>query len=354
MSVKLANGSYSTVTETPSPRVYVVNDTTVIGDKTETFIVPGTGVTFDSSELVGAGTISMNPVDATIGNVTRLEVELYAPGGGGGSSTGNGGDAGYAYATFNLNGSNYTIYVYGGTGGRSGDSGGAAGSGGTVSIPQALIDLGDTVFEYSIDDGLDGVAGGSVGPGTTLGGGPRVPAGFPNAGAPNIGSGGNGKNEDFEQTIYGTTSTYTSDGTWTPNPATPPADELRRRITVVAAGGGGGGGNSNANSGCQNGGFVGSQGPNNGSAIGGTGGGGAALTAILGTVSNLEFYIGKGGNPGLNARDGYTGGAGYEYDHPSGEVVVVELLAAAVVVEVLVHMEMVQAAAVVVDVPLFS
>lgn len=319
MSVKLANGSYSTVTETPSPRVYVVNDTTVIGDKTETFIVPGTGVTFDSSELVGAGTISMNPVDATIGNVTRLEVELYAPGGGGGSSTGNGGDAGYAYATFNLNGSNYTIYVYGGTGGRSGDSGGAAGSGGTVSIPQALIDLGDTVFEYSIDDGLDGVAGGSVGPGTTLGGGPRVPAGFPNAGAPNIGSGGNGKNEDFEQTIYGTTSTYTSDGTWTPNPATPPADELRRRITVVAAGGGGGGGNSNANSGCQNGGFVGSQGPNNGSAIGGTGGGGAALTAILGTVSNLEFYIGKGGNPGLNARDGYTGGAGYEYDHPSGQ-----------------------------------
>jgi hypothetical protein len=47
-----------------------------------------------------------------------------APGGGGADSDNNGGDAGYAYATFTVDGTSYTITANGGDGGTAGSVGG--------------------------------------------------------------------------------------------------------------------------------------------------------------------------------------------------------------------------------------
>ena len=60
------------------------------------------------------------------------------------------------------------------------------------------------------------------------------------------------------------------------------ANVINRIVTARVAGGGGGGGNGNANSGCQAGSTQppgSAQNPSDGTAVGGTGGGGALVTA---------------------------------------------------------------------------
>jgi len=302
ITVRLAPGYFEDVVTTPEPRMYVVDDNTGIGGKTEVFVIPGTGVSFGFEEQVGEGVINTDPIPAETGEVTQLQVTLDAPGGGGGGTFSDGGDAGYAYASFQLDGSFYTIYAYGGEGGQAGDSGGAGGAGGSFLIPQELID--NPLFSYTTNAGSDGAAGSGTSPGS--GAGPQF------QGAASTRSGGNGASEVFQTTTGDADFVLQTSTTYTP-PATYPGEASRiHELRVV--GGGGGGGNGNANSGCQDGGYVGGSGPQDGSATGGDGGPGALINATIGgTFANLQFAFGQGGGAGVNARDGYQNGAGYEY-----------------------------------------
>jgi len=284
ITARISSGSFSDVTEIPPPRVYVINNNTVVGGKPDVFEVPGTGVIFYDEYITSSGTINASAVTTGAGeNFSELTVNLVAPGGGGAGSFGDGGDAGYAYASFNFKGTNYTIYAYGGEGGTRGNNGGAGGAGGTFLIPQALIN--DPDFTYSTTDGIDGGNGGSAGSDTATASG----GGTNNA----FGTGGDGKSTSFTTTTNGSYTTYTSSGTWTaPAQAT---GEVSRTVTIQLAGGGGGGGNSNSNSGCTSG-------------IGGSGNGGALLTAtMIQQPTTLSYTIGSGGAVGFNNKDGNTG-----------------------------------------------
>lgn len=284
ITARIASGSFSDVTEIPPPKVYVINNNTRIGGKPDIFEIPGTGVILYDQTITSSGTINASAVTTTAGSAFSLvTVSLLAPGGGGGGSFGAGGDAGYAYATFNFKGSNYTIYAYGGDGGASGNNGGTGGAGGTFLIPTALIN--DPDFEYSGTNGLSGTTGGGAGSDTATANG---------AGPDNVyGTGGDGKSTSFSTTSNGTWETFTSSGTWTaPSPST---GETSRNVQVRIAGGGGGGGNNNSNSGCTSG-------------IGGSGNAGALLTATLTQQpSTLSYTIGRGGARGFNDKDGNTG-----------------------------------------------
>jgi len=285
ITARIASGSFSDVTETPAPKVYVINNNTVVGGKPDVFEVPGTGVIFYDEYITSPNTINASPVTTGPGeSFSQITVNLVAPGGGGAGSFGDGGDAGYAYATFNWKGTNKTIYAYGGDGGQRGNNGGAGGSGGTFLIPADL--LVDPDFQYSAVAGIDGATGGGAGSDTasTSGGGAD------NA----FGTGGNGNSTSFLTEEAGAWETFTTSGTWSaPSPST---GETSRNVQVQIAGGGGGGGNGNANSGC------------GGGAIGGTGGGGALLTATLNQQpSTLSYTLGAGGGVGFNNKDGNTG-----------------------------------------------
>lgn len=290
ITARIASGSFSDVTETPPPKVYVINNNTVVGGKPDVFEVPGTGVIFSDDSITSPGTINTTAVASSPGTVfSQVTVNMVAPGGGGAGSFGDGGDAGYAYATFNFKGSNYTIYAYGGDGGTRGNNGGTGGSGGTFLIPAALIN--DPDFQYSGTNGLSGTTGGSAGSDTATASG----GGTDNA----FGTGGDGKATSFTTTSTGSWTTYTSSGTWTA-PAQE-AGETSRTVTIRLAGGGGGGGNSNANSGCS------------APAYGGEGNAGALLTAtMIQQPTTLSFVIGKGGGAGFNNRDGFIDGTGNE------------------------------------------
>ena len=124
--VKLAAGTFEDVASVPQPRAYVIDNNTIVGGKATTIIIPGSGVTFQDDELLSPGTITMNPVPASTGEVTQIEVSLLAPGGGGADSDNSGTNAGYAYATFTVDGTTYTVTANGGQGGAAGSSGGQA------------------------------------------------------------------------------------------------------------------------------------------------------------------------------------------------------------------------------------
>jgi len=284
ITARIASGSFSDVTETPAPRVYVINNNTVVGGKPDVFEVPGTGVIFFDEYITSPDTINASPVATGPGeSFSQITVNLVAPGGGGAGSFGDGGDAGYAYATFNWKGTNKTIYAYGGDGGQRGNNGGAGGSGGTFLIPADL--LVDPDFQYTATNGIDGQSGGGAGSDTasTSGGGQA------NA----YGSGGDGNSTSFLTQEAGTWEYFYSSGTWSaPSPST---GETSRNVQVQIAGAGGGGGNPNFNSGCSSG-------------IGGTGGGGALVTATLSQQpSTLSYVLGTGGSAGFNNKDGNTG-----------------------------------------------
>jgi hypothetical protein len=298
ITARLAAGTFEEVVVTPNPIAYVVDASTVIGGKEQTFDIPGVGVVFDSDTLTSPGTINTTPIPASTGEVKRVEINLIGPGGGGADSNSDGGTGGFAFATFNVDGNEYTIYAYGGGGGRSGNSGGTGGSGGTFLVPASLIALGDTVVEFAGSNGASGQSGGGAGSSTstTTGGGLAGVSG----------SGGTGRSASFTVTSNDPTATYTSSGTWT-LPASSPG-EISTTVTVRAVGGGGGSGNPNANSGCEGTG-----------AIGGSGNDGAIVTATLTQLpSTLSFTIGRAGAQGFNNRDGNIDGTGYEAGPAAG------------------------------------
>jgi len=296
MTAKLAVGSFIEETSTPDPRAYVIDAATTIGGKLDTFEDPGTGTTFSNDEISSPGTINTSPYVLQGGeNFSQIDISLVAPGGGGADTTNNGGDAGYAYATFNWKGTNQTIYAYGGDGATRGNQGGAGGAGGTFLIPQVLID--DPDFTYSATNGSPGQNGGGAGTDTS-----NISGGGASG---NSGSGGDGKSESSTVTNNGSYQTYNSNGSWTaPAPA---AGEQSRTVTVRAAGGGGGGGNGNGNSNCNN------------SANGGTGGAGALVTATMTqNPSSLSWTLGQGGKAGFNNIDGNINGTGSEANQTGG------------------------------------
>ena len=287
MTVKLAAGTFSDETSTPAPRLYPIDDQTTIGGKVDVDELPGVGTVFQDDDLTSQGTFTLTPVAASAGTVTRIDIELQAPGGGGAGSFSDGTSGGYAYFTINVGGSDYTVYAYGGGGGTAGTSGGAGGSGGSFLVPSALANMSNVTI--TTNSGEAGETGGGTGPGETAGGG--------NVGVQ--GSGGIG----FAGTF--TTSSDTGFETQSGSSWTAPSggDSLvSRSVSVKVAGGGGGGGNGNGNSGCNN------------TANGGTGGGGAEITGTFdgNGPSSLSWTLGTGGSPGFNNVDGNIDGTGKE------------------------------------------
>ena len=285
---RLALGIFEEELVEPAPRLYVVDQTTVIGKKVQSVDVPGTGVLFQDEELTTSGSITMNAVPASDGEVTEIRIDLYGPGGGGADSTNDGSAGGYAYATFEIDGQTFTVYANGGGGGQDGNSGGAGGSAGTFTIPPLLTQApyNEIVSIETSETGGVGGTGGADGPGATTGG------------ASLYGPGGSGDYETFTQNISGSWTTYNSSGSF--DAGSPGGNVVSRTVQVRAAGGGGGGGNGNANSGCQGSG-----------AVGGSGGPGALVTATIG-ANAFSWVLGLGGSPGFNNVDGNVNGTGAE------------------------------------------
>ncbi len=310
--VKLASGTFEEVTSTPQPRFYAINQQTVVGGKATVIVNPGTGVTFQEEERTTPGTITLNPVPASSGEVTQIDLTIMAPGGGGGDSDNAGTDAGFAYATFTVDGTTYTITSNGGDGGGSGDSGGAGGSGGAFSYPISL-DNEEWFVISNNQTGLNGDTGGTQG--TELS---EVNGGGDTGTTPKpLTTGGDGRANSFNDTVDLGSQTFTAfNDTWT-NPALVPG-ETGRSIILQVAGAGGGNGNPNANSGCEAGSTNppgSTANPSDGSAIGGTGTNGALITATLTSVPNtITMQIGRAGEAGENVRGGYADGTGMEND----------------------------------------
>ena len=287
MTAKLAAGTFTDETSTPFPRLYPIDDTTVVGGKVDTAVLPGTGTVFQEDNLDSQGTFTLNPVPASQGDVTRIDIELRAPGGGGAGSFSDGTAGGYAYFTMDVGGNSYTVYAYGGGGGQAGTSGGAGGNGGTFLVPAELAALSNV--SVTTNAGTSGSSGGGTGPGQAAGGG-------------TIGAQGTG---GYGQAGTSTSSTdtgfVTQGGTSWSAPSTG-SNLVSRTVSVQVAGGGGGGGNGNGNSGCNN------------SANGGSGGGGALITGSFNGngPATLSWTLGTGGSAGFNNVDGFVNGTGGE------------------------------------------
>ena len=201
---RLALGIFEEELVEPAPRLYVVDQTTVIGKKVQSVDVPGTGVLFQDEELTTSGSITMNAVPASDGEVTEIRIDLYGPGGGGADSTNDGSAGGYAYATFEIDGETFTVYANGGGGGQDGNSGGAGGTAGTFTIPALLTQApyNEIVTIETSENGGVGGTGGADGPGATTGG------------ASLYGPGGSGDYETFTQNISGSWTRYNASGSY--------------------------------------------------------------------------------------------------------------------------------------------
>jgi len=300
--VREAAGYFEPQTFTPEPRVYVVDDATVIGGK----VIPGVNVgigevRYDQSYTSGTHTIP------ALARTSSYEITLYAGGGGGGGSTGNGGTGGNTNLSLFVDGVSQTISATGGSGGRSGSGTGAGGNGGSVSIPAVIMN--DDRFNINQLPGQNGTSA----------------AGGGSGGAAANGAGGAG---GYSVTVIsGTTSnTYNSSGSFDSNSGLP-ANASVDSVTISVSGGGGGRGNSNANSGCGGGSIGGSASP--GRRIQGTYNGGGTFLHTIGTKggngfnnigpsrqaeatnNNVGTGAAYGGSGGRGARgNGATGGAG--------------------------------------------
>ena len=165
--VKLAAGTFQDVTTTPAPKLYPIDSNTTIGGKVDVFTPPGEGTLFQSENITTATTFTLPAVPESSGQVTRIDVQLKAPGGGGGGSNISGDAGGYAFCILEIGGQSYTCYAYGGQPGISGSGGGAGGAGGTFLIPADLIN-NDQVSISGSSNGASGASGGQLGPGTCL------------------------------------------------------------------------------------------------------------------------------------------------------------------------------------------
>lgn len=301
--VREAAGFFEPQTYTPDPKVWVVDNATVIGGKIIPGVIVGEGeLRYDNTYTSGSHTIP--PLSKT----SSFEFFIYGGGGGGAGSSGNGGAGGNTSVSITVDGVSHTFSATGGAGGTSGNGGGAGGSGGTASIPAIIMN--DDRFNIDEQPGPAGTSGGGGGSG----------------GSSAYGKGGNGGQDTT--TITGSYSnTFYSSGSFN-SASGVPANANVESVTISVSGGGGGAGNPNANSGCGGGSIGGSGG--RGRRIQGTFNGGGTFQHTIGTKGGNGFnQIGpipkiaeawnyavgtgaaNGGNGGRGARgNGATGGAG--------------------------------------------
>ena len=300
--LRSANGFFDTSLVTIDPRMWVVDNNTVIGDKPVIVINPGSYQLIEPSyDQDASGTINPPPPASFF----RIEVELVSSGGGGASTLGDGTNAGDNSFIFTLDGTLYTIKT---TGGKAGSSSGTGGAAGTVlyqegngpfsaTIPTSLS--ANTKFSLiSTDNGNNGSSGATTTPGLGI----TVPGGkiYDIPGLVTPGTGGNGVSSAISNIVTTPTVTITTDTTFSL-----PAGALTMIMTVVGAGGGNGYRNTNeGNAGCD---------PN---VTGGPGGGGAKVVSAINVASlgpgSFSAVIGKKGNEGGNISQGSrTDDAGY-------------------------------------------
>ena len=204
-TVRLASGYFADVPVTPTPRVWVVDDNTVIGGKEIIVTTPGTGEerfleTFDS----GSASLAANLGGE---NITSYVIKMAGGGGGGGGSSGSGGNGFDTAVTLTVDGNPYTITAGGGLGGQAGTNGGQGGQGGTYTIPATIFN--DPRFSFSLTDNGDNGTTGGVGNSASPAGGLR-----PIQGWNDKGGGGSGSYDEFVQTGSATQTWSTSTTSW--------------------------------------------------------------------------------------------------------------------------------------------
>jgi len=302
--LRSANGFFDTRLVTVDPRMWVVDNNTIIGGKSIVVINPGSYQLISPSyEQTAAGTITPPPPAAFF----RIEVDLVSSGGGGASSIASGTNAGDNSFIFTLDGTLYTIKTSGGRGGSMTGDGGAAGtvlyqegSGAfTTTIPPSLA--ANTKFSQIVtNNGNSGSSGVSTTPAANL----SIPGGiidtFAIPGVVTMGTGGYGTSNLIPNIVTSPAVTITADGDF---PL--PAGAQTLTVTLVGAGGGDGFRTTNeGNAACDP------------SILGGPGGSGAKLVAAINVASlgsgSFTARIGKKGNPGGNLTEGSTtDAAGY-------------------------------------------
>ena len=188
-TARLATGYFQEFPVTPTPRVWIVDNATVIGGKEIIVISPGEGEERFVNEY-DSGTANI-AASAGGDNILSYVIQMAGGGGGGGGSTGNGDDGGDTELTLNVDGTPYTIECSGGFGGSSGNAGGGGGGGGTYSIPAQLF--ADPRFSFDTsNNGNVGSTGGSANGAQPAGGAGAVYTGR--------GFGGNGGFNTFVDT----------------------------------------------------------------------------------------------------------------------------------------------------------
>ncbi len=199
-TASISTGYFQEFPVTPTPRVWIVDNTTVIGGKEIIVVQPGEGEE-RYNETYDSGTANV-AASASGENVLSYVVQMQGGGGGGGGSTGNGDSGNPTELTLNVDGVPYTIIASGGGGGTSGNGGGAGGQGGTYSIPAQLF--ADPRFSFDISVSGDNGLNGGIDNGAQPAGGNSLPF-------TSKGYGGNGGFSTYT-TIDSWTNTWTADG----------------------------------------------------------------------------------------------------------------------------------------------
>ncbi len=287
-SVREAAGYFEEQTAVPTPRMYTVDNQTVIGGKT----IPGVNVGLGELRYENEYTSGTHTI-AALARTSSYEFTVYGGGGGGGGSTGNGGQGGTTSISLFVDGVQKTIYIYGGSGGGSGNSGGSGGQGGTVSIPTELVN--DDRFTFNINTSQPGGSGGSGNNGGY--GGQDV-----------HGDGGDG---GFNvTTIAGTSSpvTYYGSGGFSSSGYAPAGASVTSVQISLSGAGGGTGGGTPGQGGCSTPGGS----PSSGRLITGTYTGGGYFSHSIGSKggNGVNNAAGKHGEPQNNSGGGGPGAGG--------------------------------------------
>jgi hypothetical protein len=288
--LRSANGFFQTSAVTVAPRMWVVDNSTVIGGKEVIIDNPAGYDVVQDNTITTAGTTTITSPSS----FAKVGITLTSSGGGGANSTTNGTDGGDTTYTFTLDGIVYSIKVTGGRGGFSSNAGGDSGNiyysanGGaySTSIPASLSS--NTKFSLVASNrGTAGTSGSGYSPGPNL----SVPGGTI-ANTP-AGAGGAGTSSFVTNIVTNSPVTYTTDQASFSLPSNTTS------ITLTIAGAGGGDAfrtTTEGNAGCA------------ANVIGGTGGAGAAVTGSLKLSAlgsgTFSVIIGQPGAKGGNLSDG--------------------------------------------------
>lgn len=339
----------TTTIGTPTPTVYLIDDTYTIGGKT--IQLPGNTLT--SSEVkVEQGTDGTYSVPApSADELPIVGITGFAcGGGGGGATTDSSGPANgqNSYYQFTFNGNTYRITATGGKGGVNGNNGGAGGAGGAGSytVNGTTTAFSNTLSNVSLAGGLTlnvdlyytsnpGESGGPSAGGE--GGTSALVNGAGGDGSRTLYTGSGTVSQTFSSpTAAGSYSNYNIPNTWPLDSltaevrgggggaghdgnetATPGSGTAGKRVTALVnqtnsgtlriyVGGGGSGGNGTTRGTGSSNGFASGGNGGNGSGAGGGGGGGAA--SAVGTSSTNFIGAAGGGGGGGGGNTGGTSG----------------------------------------------